>query len=413
MSRGTSDVVVAGAGIVGLNVAYQIARRSNLSVIVVEKGAGVAEGSTGASIGLLRQLYTHAEMVRMARDGLRAYREWREYTGLPEPRAQFHASGALWLFGKDRAGVAADRDRLAAEGIPAEVLDAAAVRTRFPGLSTCGVPFDLSGEQEHECIELEAALFEPGAAHVTPVLANEDMLEAARTAGVDVRFHSPVTAVPSAGGRVRGVGLADGSTIDAPVVVNATGPWCNRLDALAGLEHRWPLVPTRIQVGYRTFPPDVPRPVPFVGDMSSGVYFRPEAGGQQLLFASLLEEDEMEEVDPSRFNAAADRSFVDTKIHGVHHRLPGLPHRGDLGGIAGLYTVNRADFHPVLGPTNLDGYVLANGFSGHGFKEAPMVGSLLAQWLTGERAPYDTDVPLSFLAVDREPIPMAGGGVLA
>ena len=78
-----------------------------------------------------------------------------------------------------------------------------------------------------------------------------------------------------------------------------------------------------------------------------------------------------------------------------------------------LYTVNAEDVYPILGPTAIEGFVVANGFSGHGFKEAPMVGSLIAQWLTGSRASYDTDVPLSFLAIDRDPIPMASGGVLA
>ena len=413
MSRTTADVVVVGAGIVGLNVAYQIGRRSDLRVIVVEKGAGVAEGSTGASIGLLRQLYTQTEMVRLARDGLRAYRDWSAYTGLAEPRARFHASGALWMFGKDRAGVAADRDRLAAEGIAADVLDAAGVRDRFPALSTCAASFDLSGEVEHQCVEMEAALFEPDAAYVTPVLANEDLLEAARAAGVEVRFRSPVSGVPGGGGRVQGVTLADGTVVDAGVVVNAAGPWCSRIDTMAGFDNPWRMVPTRIQVGHRTLPPEVPRPLPFVGDMSSGVYFRPEAGGQQLLFGSLLEEDEMEEVDPSDFRTTADRSFVDSKIHGVHHRLPSLPHRGDVGGIAGLYTVNRSDAHPIVGPTEIEGYVVCNGFSGHGFKEAPMVGSLIAQWLTGERAEFDTEVPIGFFAVDREPIPMQWKGVLA
>jgi glycine/D-amino acid oxidase-like deaminating enzyme len=82
-------------------------------------------------------------------------------------------------------------------------------------------------------------------------------------------------------------------------------------------------------------------------------------------------------------------------------------------GIAGLYTINRTDVHPVVGPSGVDGYWLANGLSGHGFKLAPMIGSMVAQALTGERAPFDTDVPMSLLAVDREPIEVAAKSVLA
>jgi glycine/D-amino acid oxidase-like deaminating enzyme len=84
-----------------------------------------------------------------------------------------------------------------------------------------------------------------------------------------------------------------------------------------------------------------------------------------------------------------------------------------MGGMAALYTINHQDVHPVIGPTAVDGFSVANGFSGHGFKESQMIGSMMAQWLTGERAPYDTDVPMSFLSVDREPIAVAAKTVLA
>ena len=69
--------------------------------------------------------------------------------------------------------------------------------------------------------------------------------------------------------------------------------------------------------------------------------------------------------------------------------------------------------HPILGATGIEGFWVANGFSGHGFKLAPAIGSMLAQALTGEKCDLDTDVPLSFLAVDRDPIGVASKNVLA
>ena len=69
--------------------------------------------------------------------------------------------------------------------------------------------------------------------------------------------------------------------------------------------------------------------------------------------------------------------------------------------------------HPVVGPTEVDGWWVANGFSGHGFKLAPAIGSMVAQAISGERTDFDTDVPLSFFAVDREPIDLAVKHVLA
>jgi glycine/D-amino acid oxidase-like deaminating enzyme len=209
------------------------------------------------------------------------------------------------------------------------------------------------------------------------------------------------------------VKLADGSTIHSGSVVNAAGPWCNHIDRMAGLEHKWDLAPTRIQVGYRTLPAEVPGRLPVVGDITGGIYFRPESNDQQILFGSTLEEDERERVDPEAYDTSPDWEFTNLRIHGLHHRIPSLPHRGDLQGMIGLYTVNRHDVHPVVGPTAIDGYIVCNGFSGHGFKESPMVGSMLAQYLTGERASYDTDVPIEFFSVDREPLTGTGMNVLA
>jgi glycine/D-amino acid oxidase-like deaminating enzyme len=69
---------VVGAGIVGLSIAYQLARHRAGRVSVLEKGPEVAEGSTGASSAVLRQRYSHDEVVRLARDGVAAYRSWPE-----------------------------------------------------------------------------------------------------------------------------------------------------------------------------------------------------------------------------------------------------------------------------------------------------------------------------------------------
>jgi glycine/D-amino acid oxidase-like deaminating enzyme len=61
----------------------------------------------------------------------------------------------------------------------------------------------------------------------------------------------------------------------------------------------------------------------------------------------------------------------------------------------------------------VDGFWVANGFSGHGFKLAPAIGSMVAQAVTGTRLEFDTDVPISFFSVDREPIDLAVKHVLA
>lgn len=413
MSNETADVVIIGGGIMGMSIAYQVARRSTLSVVVLEKGAGLGEGSTGGSSAITRQRYTKAESVRIARDGNVVWRNWTEYTGLSDPVGRFHDIGVLWMMNESAAEVAADRDRLRAEGVDAVMVDAAELKALYPGLSACMVPFDLTGEVEHECADGEAFLIERDTGFFDATGALLDIASAAGGAGVDVRMQTEVVDVNVEKGKVRGVVLADGSSIDAGLVVNAAGPWCNRINAMAGLRLDWPLVPTRIQVVYRTLQADVPRPIPVVGDAAGGVYFRPEAGGGQIILGSILEEDEIEAADPDNYDLSADRSFIDLKIHALHHRIPSLPYVGVPGGMASLYTVNRKDVLPIVGPTSIDGFAVVNGFSGHGFKESQMIGSMLAQWATGERADFDTDVPMSFFAVDRDPVDIGDHTVLA
>ncbi len=140
----------------------------------------------------------------------------------------------------------------------------------------------------------------------------------------------------------------------------------------------------------------------------------PACSGQQIVVGSVLAEDEEEVVpDPDNFQREADDDFQHLKLHVLHHRLPALPYRGRVRGYCGLYTMNRDDVHPVLGPTPIKGFWIANGFSGHGFKLAPAIGSLLAQAVTGDKRDFDTAVPLSYFAIDRAPIKADTKTVLA
>src|SRR5207249_10869092 len=65
---------------------------------------------------------------------------------------------------------------------------------------------------------------------------------------------------------------------------------------------------------------------------------------------------------------------------------------------AGLYEMTP-DRHPVIGEApGVAGFYLANGFSGHGFQHAPIVGKLLAEMIVGGAA---TTVDVSSLGLDR------------
>jgi glycine/D-amino acid oxidase-like deaminating enzyme len=179
----TVDVIVVGAGIIGSSIAYQLARHGIEDVIVVDKGAGPAEGSTGASSSICRCRYTHPEVVRLAYHGQEAYGNWAAFTGLDSPRSGLHRVGVLWLMGETPKKVAADVDKLTGEGVKAESLGADQVTALFPSVSTCSAPFDMTGETEHVCVPGDAFLYENDGGYAEPVGANQDLIEATRRLG--------------------------------------------------------------------------------------------------------------------------------------------------------------------------------------------------------------------------------------
>ncbi len=97
MTRQTADIVIAGAGVIGLCAAVQLARRSTARIVVVERAATVGAGSTGASSAVCRHKYSLPEMITLASDGITAYRHWSEFLGTTDVLAHYQDVGVLWL----------------------------------------------------------------------------------------------------------------------------------------------------------------------------------------------------------------------------------------------------------------------------------------------------------------------------
>jgi sarcosine oxidase, subunit beta len=407
-----ADVVVIGGGVVGASIALEVARHGLGRVVLVDKAPGPGEGSTGASSSICRTRYTHPAVVRLAIDGLDAYRRWAEYLRDASAAAAFVETGVLWIADRSHQEVASEVQRLQALGAGACLLDGNELTGRFPAISPCAAPLDW--DTEHHCQSSPAFLFEDRAGYIDPMDALTDLLASATSSGVDLRFSTEVVGLDVGDSGVRGVRLADGGSIAAGLVVNAAGPWCNPLNAMAGVEHRWSFVPTRIQTLYRPWPVEEAGEIPVTIDVATGVYVRPERASSMVWIGSVREEDEREEVaDPDEFARSPSAAFRDTTLAAFSHRIPAVAARGTVAGIAGLYTINRQDVHPVVGPSGVDGFWLANGFSGHGFKLAPMIGSMIAQALGADRHEFDTTVPMSLFAIDRDPIGVDAKNVLA
>lgn len=408
-----SDVIIIGAGIIGLSIAWQLRRRSDLSIQILERAPGLGHGSTGASSAVLRHRYSHESMLTLARDGIACYRNWSAFTGLAQPTAQFNNDGVLWL-GANADWAISEARRLSMAGVRATAMTADELAHRFPNLSACSLCPDTETGASHACNHAAHGLFEADSGWIDPMLAAEDLRLACQRSGIHFRPNSEVKTLTQDGGRISGVVTASGEHIYAPIVINAAGPWCMPLYSALGLDIGWDIKPVRIQVLYLDVPREITQGLPVTADLVGGIYFRRQNQGQQLIVSSVLEQDEREIVDrPADLVRHVDDDFTQTKLHVLHHRLPGLPYRGAVKGYCGLYSTNRVDVHPVLGETAVQGLWAANGFSGHGFKLAPMIGALVARDITGTGMHDDSDVPLSTFGLHRSPFKLDDKSVLA
>ena len=406
------DVVIIGAGITGLCTALQLQRRSGLSIVVYDKGRGPGEGSTGASSAICRHLYTYDELIRLAKYGSDRYSNWPDFLRHPRVHASFQGSGVLWL-GQDRHTHEPAAARLARFGIPARLMDDDEVATRF-AINPCRLSPDFATGADHDCERDAMHLFEESGGAMDPQDTLVDLIAALTEVDVKVRFNHVVEEILHTDAGVTGVRLRNGDSISSPVVVNASGPWSSGLLAQVGLEQAWPLQPVRIQVVYLDTPEEIAAGLPVCADPVSGIYFRSQNRGQQLIVGSTRFEDDQEAVaQPDEFDRFPDDAFKVRVLHALHHRLPRLGYHGRVNGYCGLYTLNQQDMHPIVGETPLQGLYTACGFSGHGFKLAPAIGAILARQISGVRVADDPLVDDAFLGFGRKPLGLASRSVLA
>ena len=224
-----------------------------------------------------------------------------------------------------------------------------------------------------------------------------DLRVAAEAGGASFRLGSAVRSISRrdrSGGRFR-LALDNGATIDADVLINAAGPHSTQVNAMAGAALPIEIRPLRREVHAVTNPVAAgggSGGVPVVGDIDSGIYFRPETGGCELIVGSLEPEcDRLEWInDPDDWNEAATVAGYERHVMRLMKRFPKV-RLGRRRGIAALYDVTVQDWIPVLDRTELPGYYVAAGTSGSSFKTAPLIGAIMAELVSACEAGHDHD----------------------
>ena len=394
------DVVVVGAGVLGASIALEM-QRSGRSVTVVDKGVAVGGGSTGSSSAVVRYNFSTLAGVISAWESAHRWWSWADHLDVPEgvgPLAAFHRCPMLFFepAGFDRAHMVGLLEDV---GVEWEVLDRKALARRFPQLDTrtfyppCRPDearfFDDPGELLDCVVTPDAGFIDD------PQLAAANLMDVALLHGSVLRLRTRVVGLATVGGRLAGVRLADGSTISAPVVVNAAGPWSSELNRLAGVtaEMAVPTRPLRQEVHV------VPSPDGFsmdgggvmVADMDLGYYSRPQPGGTLLVGGVEPDCDPLEWLeDPDEASPTPTVECFEAQVWRLARRLPDLAVPLRPTGLAGVYDVTP-DWLPIYDRSSLDGFYLAIGTSGNQFKNAPLVGQMMLDLVDACEAGHDHD----------------------
>ena len=191
--------------------------------------------------------------------------------------------------------------------------------------------------------------------------------------------------------------------IDSPIVVNAAGTWGDRIGRMAGLEI--PMTVCRHKINFIAWPQEALRPHPLVYDFVTNIYTRPETGG--LILVGLLDSEEVNDrADPDGYQEGVAFDETLDALSRAARRFPVLERGSVAKGYAGCFDVTP-DWHPILDKAGPEGFYVAVGFSGHGFKLSPAVGEMMAELIT-EGPRHGSDVSAFRLSRFAEGKPIRG-----
>ena len=406
-----ADVVIIGGGITGCAAAYHLAKRGR-RVIVVEKGDTAGEASGRNTGGVRVQGRNPVEYPFM----LECIRMWE---GLEEElNADIgYVSGGNLLYVENEADMKeVERGaRLAKEhGVDSYVISPEETRELVPGLTAPVI----------------GALYSPSDGHADPTKSTKAFETAARESGVEVLTNCAALDIETRDGRVTSV-ATDLGRIETGWVVNAAGVWANHVGRKVG--QRFPVriirqtqaitepVSKRIMPvgrgpnsGFRQEPSggilftrgynhprdyDVTRDtfdnigtwLPQIIRHRKLVKFHVGKGLPRSLHARMPLVNRIGRAWPLRSDVEprVNRQTVDEGLKWLVKTLPWLEGVREERAWAGLIDLTP-DMLPVFGAVDkLKGYVVAAGFSGHGFAMGPMSGKLISELIVDGETSID------------------------
>lgn len=365
----TAEVVIVGGGIVGSSIAYHLTAAGCKDVLVIERESHQGKGSTGKSMGGVRAQFATPVNIQMSLYSIPFYATFDGRLGYP---AGYRPQGYMFLATEQKHldYLRTNQAKQRALGLKCvEMIDAQHIRVMFPQLYSEDV---IGGS------------FCATDGFVDPYSAMIGFMTWASEHGAKLWRGTEVTGVIRDSEGIAGVETTRGP-VTTRVLVNAAGAWAAELGRMAGVEI--PVKPVkRMLVPTEPFA-DFPHTAPMIIDMSNGFHFRPESLG------FLLAWNDPEET--TGFNTDFEPEFIEKILTRAASRVPCFENLAvnPKKAWAGLYEVTP-DHHSILGPVDeLQGFYLANGFSGHGVMHAPATGKIISDLiLTGKTSVTDARV---------------------
>jgi sarcosine oxidase subunit beta len=362
----TADIVIIGGGVVGVSIAYHLALKKAGKIILLEKGQ-LGEGSTSRCVGGIRTQFSTEINIQFSLESLKRFERFEDEFGV---NPEFKRIGYLFLATTEtEIRVFKENVKLQKKfGIPVEFLNSDEIERRWPYL---------------RMDDILGGTFCSWDGYAGPSEVLSGFVNGAKRLGVKIYEGTEATGVSLEDGKVSGVGTK-GEEISTPIVVNAGGPFASLIGEMAGV--RIPVKPLRRQV-FVTAPYHLTdQPIPLTIDFHRGWYFRPEVDG--FLLSGPLD------LEPS-FNTNIDYEAMAEASENAIYRVPALEKARIARGWAGLYEISP-DNHAILGKVpEVEGFILANGFSGHGFQHSPAVGKVIAELIVEGKSKTIDISPLS------------------
>ncbi len=349
-------VIIIGGGISGTATAWELARHG-VPVTLLERGE-LASMASGWTLAGVRQSGRHPAELPLAQAAVHRWEQLSEELGAD---VEYRQQGNLRLALEpgDVATIRRVVDDGYAAGIPMHYLDGVeAVHDVAPALTT----------------ELAGASWCPTDGHANPVKAVLAFAAAARRAGAEIRTDAHVTGIQTSGGHVTGVEV-DGEVLAADCVIVAAGVYSPRLLQPLGIH---------IPLNIVAVPAVQTTPVEPLLDQVLGIPTgrfagRQQADGRFRLTGGSMPWDASEHTSENVMPTLA--QLQDT-IGWSTRLVPALQHIRAVHIWGGLID-NTPDALPVIERTpEVEGLVVAAGFSGHGFCLGPVTGEILADLAT-------------------------------